>query len=160
VELDVVQAADEAVGHNVRQASDRTRELAVFEVTQPSVPLRDQDRRVGQKLEAPGILETAGEHTHANLGRGRLILPRLIRQGRYRNAPAPLALCADATDHDGHEKRSDDEAETCDRTSGPANRCNHGAEITTRYCVGSPVVANLSRHIRPVLQEFWSSPFS
>jgi nitrate/nitrite transporter NarK len=43
VQLDVVQTADEVVGHHRRQTRDRTREHAVLEKTQPSVSFSDQD---------------------------------------------------------------------------------------------------------------------
>jgi hypothetical protein len=90
VQLDVVQTADEVVGYDRRQARDRTREHAVLEMTQPSVPLGDQDRRVGQELEAPGILEARGEHANADFRIRGLVIPGLVRQRRNGNAPAPL----------------------------------------------------------------------
>ena len=108
VKLDVVQTADEVVGHDCRQARDGSGELAVLEMTQPSVPFGDQDRRIGQELEAPGILEARGEHANADFGIGRLVLPGLVWQRRHGNAPA--ALGAGRTGDDGGKKRGDGDA--------------------------------------------------
>jgi hypothetical protein len=120
-----VQAADEVVGYHRRQAGDRIGKRAVLEMSKPSVPFGDQDRRIGQELEAPGILETRSEHAHADLGIGRLVLPGLV--GQRRNGNAPAALRAGRSDGDRGEK------------SGKGDRSAHGGGEYHGHCDGFSV---------------------